>query len=156
MDLEEDSESRNSGRPQHQRHRSSPKVRHRRHGRSSRSENHCVHCQNVCDFHRKQMQGQAASHRRDESTLKSSRLYDDASRHYLFDPTADMLYNPWLGQRFPFPEESKRSWTATAATATATAAASLKQNVTVREFSSQFLSKTVNRKFKSAKPSLLT
>ena len=46
-----------------------------------------------------------------------------------------MLYNPWLGRKFPFPEEAGSGWTA----------ASLKQNVQVREFSSQFLSQTVNR-----------
>ncbi len=49
------------------------------------------------------------------------------SRHYLFDPSADMLYNPWLGQKVAWPEQ--------------------KAGKGKKKLSSQFMSQHVNRKY---------
>ena len=47
-----------------------------------------------------------------------------SSRHYLFDPSADMLYNPWLAPKTAWPQkDEKRS----------------------KEYSRQFMDQHVNR-----------
>ena len=128
--------------------------RNQRHTKSSSSKDEknstkCIHCQNVCNFHLKQIRGQPSQRHNtvidddnDEATLKTSRKYNDkrTSFHYLFDPTADMLYNPWLGQRFAFTADvtSQRQNVAFPAS---------QKNDKFREFSSQFLAETVNREF---------
>ena len=50
-----------------------------------------------------------------------------SSRHYLYDPTADMLYNPWLGSKIAWPEKEER------------------RGKRSREFSRQFMDQHVNR-----------
>ena len=87
--------------------------------KSGKTTSECIHCQNICNFHFKQIHGGVTSHARDNVT---------PSRHYLFDPTADMLYNPWLGQKVAWPEQKS-------------------PDKGKRKLSSQFMSQHVNRKF---------
>jgi hypothetical protein len=70
----------------------------------------------MCDFHLNQIHGDATQSFKETSqnfnetsrnSNNASRNSNNAttSRHYLFDPTADMLYNPWLGQKIAWPQQ---------------------------------------------------